>query len=180
MVIRAEVSLTFEVRGGNLSIFKEIREHLLMKCLKMGLFCLKFPKFCNIHDKFGLFSKFEIRQGKIYKSSKPRQGIYMLLELTSALMLICVPGRVSGMNFRTWLDMKCIFRLHRAMKRGQTRNNVSLRSAGGMISYDNNAYQESQYVQRGQSWYQQKSLRFEDKIKWDTTISHGCIFSIIL
>ena len=27
-----------------------------------------------------------------------------------------------------------------------------LRSAGGMVSYENTAYQESHYVQRGQSW----------------------------
>ena len=46
-----------------------------MESLKMCLFCLKLPKFRNIHDKMGLFSiLLEVRQGKIYKSEKPRRG----------------------------------------------------------------------------------------------------------
>ena len=43
-----------------------------------------------------------------------------------------------------------IARLHRAVRRGEMKNSVSLRSAGGMVSYENTAYQESHYVQRGQ------------------------------
>merc|ERR1719411_825779 len=40
-----------------------------------------------------------------------------------------------------------IVRLHRAVRRGELKNSVSLRSAGAMVSYENDAYQESHYVQ---------------------------------
>ena len=54
---------------GNLSIFREIGENLLMKSFKIGVFCLKLRKFRRIHAKNGLFSF--LSRGKFINLQNP-------------------------------------------------------------------------------------------------------------
>ena len=70
-------------------------------------------------------------------------------------------------------------RLRQSLTGGKLRNTVSLRSAGGVLSYENTAYQESHYVQRGQSVHV-TAYRFSDEQTVMTIIKKKIIIIIIM